>query len=112
MNLGMGWLNLGSFVLGIISWILPLVAIWFLKNKDYKMVRNLAIVSLGLTIISLNFQFIYTNYLVYKGDWIAIEDTNNGVLFAVGVLTSVTFGLNFINMLVVKINNKINKETR
>ncbi len=107
-----GLLNVGSLFLGIISWLLPFIAVVFLKKKNYKIVRNLVILSLGLTIISLNFQFIYSNYLVRIGDWGALEDTNNGVLFCVTGLTVVTFGLNFINMIVVKINNKINKENR
>lgn len=107
-----GLLNVGSLFLGIISWLLPFIAVVFLKKKNYKIVRNLVILSLGLTIISLNFQFIYSNYLVRIGDWAALEDTNSGVLFCVAVLTVVTLGLNFINMVVIKFNNKINKENR
>ena len=90
-----GLLNVASFVLGLIAWILPL-ALTFFKNINYKKAYIFSILSLVLTIISIYFQFVYTNHLVKIKDWIAIEDTNNGVLFACTALILGTFILNFI----------------
>lgn len=87
-------LNIASFILGIISWVLPLILIF--KNINYKKVSIFSILSLILTIISVYFQFIYTNYLVKIEDWSAIEDTNDTVLFFCTVLILGTFILNFI----------------
>lgn len=95
-------LNVASLGLGIISWVLPIIAIFYLKKKNYKRVRNLAILSISLTVISIYFQVLYTNHLVKIGDWIAIEDTNGGVVFACTVLLAITFALNFINLLIMK----------
>lgn len=95
-------LNVASLLLGLISWGLPIIALFYLKNKNYKRVRNLAILSISLTLISIYFQILYNNHLVSIGDWVAIEDTNNAVVFACTILITVTFCLNFINILIMK----------
>ncbi|WP_317368375.1 hypothetical protein [uncultured Tyzzerella sp.] len=99
-----GTLNVLSLALGLASWALPIIAIFYLKKKNYKRVRNLSILSVSLTVVSMYFQFLYINHLVKIGDWIAIEDTNGGVVFCCTALIFVTFSLNFINLLIMKFN--------
>ncbi len=111
-NIAPLYLFLISLFLGMVSWILPIIAIKFLKRKNYKMVRNFSIVSLGLTTLAISIQYLYIDYLVYKDNLSALYDTNSALLFCITVLITITFLLNFINMLFVKINNKINKENK
>ena len=106
MNAGL--LNVGSLLLWFISWVLPIISVFYLKKKNYKRAINLVILSISLTIISTYFQILYNNHLVRKGDWVAIEDTSGGVVFSVTTLIVVTFVLNFITLLFVKFNK--NKE--
>ena len=95
-------LNVASLLLGLISWSLPIIALFYLKNKNYKRIRNLSILSISLTLISVYFQILYNNHLVSIGDWVAMEDTSGAVVFACTTLIAITFCLNFINILIMK----------
>ncbi|MBS5793486.1 MAG: hypothetical protein KIC92_01845 [Clostridiales bacterium] len=81
---------------------LPIISLFYLKNKNYKSVRNLAILSISLTLISIYFQVLYNNHLVSIGDCEAIEGINGEVIFLCTVPITVTFCLNFINILIMK----------
>lgn len=90
-----GLLNLGSLILGIMAWGIPVV---FLVRKTTLVNSPVWVVffSLSSAIVSLFFQIIYTNHLVDIGDWSALLDTQGGVVFAASVLLSITAALNVL----------------
>ncbi|CEG27080.1 hypothetical protein BN1002_01936 [Bacillus sp. B-jedd] len=93
-----GWLNLGSLVLGLISWILPMINLTTEKKQDNKNWLVLSIISLFACSTSLCFQIIYTYRLVIVKDWGALEDTMYAVAYASAVLLIVTVILNLITL--------------
>ncbi len=96
----MGWFNVGSFVLGLIAWILPIISLLRIKNRDNKNWSFLSFVSISACAISLYFQLVYNNYLVKIGDWAALMDTTEAIVFAAEVLVIVTLILNGITFIV------------
>lgn len=96
----MGWLNIGSFVLGLIAWILPVVNLMRYKKHDHKSWVALSILSMSSCSISLYFQIIYNRHLVKIADWSALMDTTDAVAFVALVLLIVTVILNVITLLV------------
>lgn len=94
------WLNVGSLVLGLIAWILPIVN---LTRYDKHGNRNwivLSIISISACAIALYFQIIYSNHLVKVEDWSALMDTSAAVESVSAVLLIVTILLNSFTMLV------------
>jgi len=77
-----GLLNLGSFVVGLVAWILPTV--------------NL--MRFGACATSLSFQIFYHNHLVTIEDWAALMDTTDAVAFATAVLLIGTILLNVMTL--------------
>ncbi len=95
-----GWLNIGSLVLGLIAWILP-IANLVRHNKDNN--KNWALfsmASISACVISLCFQILYNDYLVRIEDWSALMDTSGGVVRLSLVLAVVTIVLNAITAIV------------
>lgn len=92
----MGWLNIGSLVLGLIAWILPVVSLM----RMTKQWAALSIMSLSACAISLVFQMYYNYHLVQIEDWSALMDTMGGVVVASTVLLIVTIVLNGIALIV------------
>lgn len=95
----MGWLNVGSLVLGLIAWILPIVAMTKYKNHDKKDWMVLSMMSISACAISLFCQMVYHYYLVKIEDWSALMDTLGAVVFAATVLLSVTILLNVVTLI-------------
>lgn len=95
----MGLLNLGSLVLGLIAWILPIVCLMQNKKNGFKTLATFSILSSSACAISLIFQLIYNNHLVKIGDWSALMDTTGGVVFAATVLLIITVMLNLITLI-------------
>ena len=95
-----GLLNVGSLVLGLIAWILPVVNLMLYKKHDHRNWGALAIMSISACAISLYFQIVYGNYLVKIEDWSALMDTRGAVVFVGAVLLIVTFLLNAITLIV------------
>lgn len=93
-----GMLNLGSLVLGIIAWILPIFSLS--QDKEKRNLEIYSIMSLLACVISLFFQLIYNHHLVQIEDWSALMDTSGGVVVAASVLLVVTIVLNIINFVV------------
>ena len=79
---------LASLILGFAAWGLPLLGM--LRRKNYTSG------SFALSTASLYLQFWQHDILVDKGDWSAIEDTSNGILFGATVLVAVTALLNLM----------------
>ena len=96
----MGWLNIGSLVLGLIAWILPVVNLMQYKKVDHKNWGILAILSISACAISLCFQIFYSNHLVKIKDWSALMDTMSTVASVAAVLLIVTVLLNAITIIV------------
>jgi len=98
-----GYLNVGSLVLGLIAWILPIVRIGFLKKSSDSSGEVLSFFSISACAISLCFQIFYTNHLVDISDWSALQDTMYAVSDAAGVLLVVTIILNAIVLIIERI---------
>lgn len=95
----MGLLNLGSFVLGLVAWILPVVSLMQYKQSDNKRWVILSMVSISACAVSLSFQLYYNYHLVQIEDWSALMDTMWAVVFAATVLLIVTMILNALNFI-------------
>lgn len=93
-----GWLNLGSLVLGLIAWILPVVNFGRYEKPNYWITRS--IISLSACAISLSFQIFYSHHLVKIEDWPALMDTMGAVAFVSAVLLVVTIMLNVITLII------------
>ena len=95
-----GLLNLGSFVLGLIAWILPVVNLMRYKQHDHRKWVTLSVMSISACAISLCFQIFYNYHLVKIEDWSALMDTTGAVAFATAFLLIVTIILNAITLIV------------
>lgn len=95
-----GLLNLGSFVLGLVAWILPIVNIMLYNKHDHRNWATLSIISISTCAISLCFQIFYNYHLVKIADWSALMDTMGTVTFAAVVLLIITIILNSITLMI------------
>lgn len=99
MRLNNGWLNIGSFVLGLLAWIIPIYSM--IQRK--KMGRNHSIsifLSMTACAIALWFQIAYNNYLVNLQDWGSLLDTTSTLNWVAAVLLIVTIFLNMISLII------------
>ena len=95
-----GLLNLGSLVLGLIAWILPVVNLMRYKKRGHNNWFVLSIISISACAISLCFQIFYNYHLVKIEDWSALMDTMGAVAIAAAVLIIFTIILNVITLMV------------
>ena len=93
-----GWLNISSLLLGLISWLFPIINIIRYRRGNQKNWITLSLLSMSACIISLWFQIIYNHYLVEIEDWSALMDTTGAVVFVSAVLIIITVLLNIINL--------------
>lgn len=96
-----GLLNLGSLVLGLIAWVLPVVILMRSKQNGRKSWIAFSVLSLGACALSLCFQIFYSYHLVKIEDWSALMDTNGAVAFAAAVLLTITIILNAVSALII-----------
>lgn len=96
----MGLLNVGSLLLGLIAWMLPVMNLMRHKKQGNKSLIILSIVSVSACAISLCFQIIYHNYLVQIEDWSALMDTTGTLAVVASTLVIVTIILNAITLFV------------
>jgi cytochrome c oxidase subunit 4 len=96
----MGWLNLGSFVLGLIAWILPVVNLMRYKKNEHKNWVVFSIISISSCAISLCLQIFYNYHLVKTEDWTALMDITDAVVFAATFLLIITIILNTITLII------------
>lgn len=93
---GAGWLNLGSLLLGLIAWALPVIGL-MRRNKPGRGRRVVfSAVSFGACAVSLCMQLFYTDHLVKIEDWSALMDTSHATALAAATLLIVTVILNGI----------------
>jgi len=91
-------LNLGSLLLGLIAWILPVVNLMRYKKHENRNWVILSILSISACAFSLYFQILYNNHLVNIEDWSALMDTAGAVAFVSSALLIVTVILNTITL--------------
>ena len=88
------WLNLGSLILGLFAWILPIINLFNTKKLNPKKRAILAVSSMTACATSICFQLMYQQYLVQIEDWSAIMDTMGFTTLVSGILLSGTILLN------------------
>ena len=92
-----GWLNVGSLVLGLIAWILPVINISRYKKRSSSWIE-LSIISLSACSISLFFQICSFNERVKAEDWTALMDTISVIASVPAILLIGTIILNVITL--------------
>jgi cytochrome c oxidase subunit 4 len=107
MGYGYGFLNLGSLLLGLIAWILPIINLNILNKAEHKNWFVFCITSISACAISLFLQILYNNHLVNIEDWSALMDTIRTVVLASSVLLVVTLMLNVITIIIYNKNSKV-----
>ncbi|MEO4054832.1 hypothetical protein [Solibacillus sp. CAU 1738] len=95
-----GLLNLGSLVLGLIAWILPVVNLMRYETHNNKNWITLSVMSISVCSLSLCFQILYIYHKVTVEDWSGLMDTMYAVAFASAALLIVTIVLNAITLIV------------
>jgi cytochrome c oxidase subunit 4 len=99
----MGYLNLGSLLLGLIALVLPIINLLKQNKSEHKKWYIFSLSSLCACSVSLLIQIFYTNYLIRIEDWSALMDTNKAVVLASTLIFLVTLILNVITLFVYKI---------
>lgn len=82
-------LNLGSLVFGILSWIIPGIALMMQKRRKISG-EIVVFISLLLMGFSLLFQLMNHQALIFKQDLVAIMDTIDGVVMVSMILIAGT----------------------
>ena len=101
-----GWLNIGSLLLGLVAWILPVLSLIGNKKHEYSNWGILAVLSISACAISISFQMFYHYHLVKIEDWTALMDTTRAVVIATAVLLIFTLLLNGLTFIVYQKNKK------
>jgi len=89
-------LNLGSLVLGIIAWILPVINLGRRNKANSRSWAVLSVASVSACAISLCMQIFYVDHLVRIEDWSALMDTSSAVAMVSTLLLIVTIVLNAV----------------
>ncbi|MDT9025078.1 MULTISPECIES: hypothetical protein [Rossellomorea] len=95
-----GFLNIGSLLLGLIAWILPIASLAKRNKENNNTWVIFSIVSISACVVALIFQILYNDYLVRIEDWSALMDTSKGVVRLSSLLAIGTIGLNVITAIV------------
>ena len=98
--MGYGLLNLGSLLLGLIAWILPVINLANNNKAEHKNWVVISISSVSTCAIALYMQILYGNHLVKIEDWSALMDTSHGVALVSAIFLVVTITLNAITIAV------------
>lgn len=104
-----GMLNLGSIVLGLAGWILPILHISQLANKRRGLGRYAHTLSMGACCLAIWLQICYDEHLVNIEDWSALMDTI-GAVRKVSIFLLVTTFL--INLFMAYVESILDKEDR
>lgn len=92
----MTYFNLGSLVLGLVAWFLPVVNLARHPKAANKNWIALSFSSFSACAVALFFQNIYQDHLAKIEDFSAIMDTSQGLVVVSGVLVFITIILNAI----------------
>ena len=91
------FLMVGSLILGLIAWILPITNISRYKMNYNKNWETYSIMSISACAIAINLQVIYSNHIVQIGDWSALMDTSGTSTLLSVILPISTLILNGIS---------------
>nr|WP_182199305.1 hypothetical protein [Paraliobacillus salinarum] len=94
-----GLLNIGSLVLGLIAWSLPVISLVRRRKQKNNTWFSLSIFSFSACTVAVTFQIIYNYHLVKIEDWAALMDTIGVVALVSSVLVVVTILLNVVNLM-------------
>lgn len=89
-------LNLGSFLLGLIAWIVPILAIKRPGRVTVKNCLRYIIVSFSACAAALCLQLFEINHRVQIQDWSALMDTVGTLIWVAVILAVMTLILNLI----------------
>lgn len=92
------WLNIGSLLLGLNAWVIPIVSLIKGYRKNTQRMPSLTLMSMTSAILSLWLQILYNYYLLQIADWPALLDTTGAVVFIAFILLVGTIFLNFLNI--------------
>ena len=88
-EVGYGWMNLGSLLLGLTAWGIP--AVYFSRRKPGGDRAGLAcLLSMAACAGALFLQVLYNKHLVELQDWSALMDTSGAVAWVSVLLLAVT----------------------
>jgi len=93
-----GLLNLGSLILGLIAWIVPVISLMRIKKENNKNDLALSVISLSSCAISLTLQISSISQMVKIQDSTAILDTIDSTVFVSMILVAVTIILNIVHL--------------
>lgn len=93
-----GLLNLGSLILGLIAWIVPVISLMRIKKGNNQNYLALSAISLSSCAISLTLQISSISQIVKIQDWTAILDTIDSIVFVSMILVAVTIILNIVHL--------------
>jgi cytochrome c oxidase subunit 4 len=95
-----GLMNVGSLVLGLIAWILPVVNLAQHNKISSKRYAAFTVTSFSFCAATLSLQLFYTDHLVKTEDWSALLDTSHATALVATLLLVVTIVLNISALLV------------
>lgn len=87
------YLNIGSLIFGLLSWLLPVIQI--VRKENSKSIYTM--ISLSICSLAILFQLFYQVHLVAINDWSALLDTTPAVAVTSSVLLVFCTVLNWIN---------------
>lgn len=85
--------SVGSIIAGLVAWGMP---IWKITFSKVKKSNYFSMLSFGVALISLMFQFVDIAREVHTRDWAAIEDTIDALVIVVILFVCITLLLNVI----------------
>lgn len=104
-----GLLNLGSIILGLIGWAIPVIQIGRLVKGKNGLGRYTHILSMGACCLAIWLQVCYDEHLVNIGDWSALMDTIAAVrMISLFLLVSTVL----VNLLVAYGENAMDRELK
>lgn len=93
-----GLLNLGSLILGLIAWIIPIISLIRIKKANNENYIALSAISLSSCAISLSLQIINISQMKKMEDWAALMDTTDALAVLSIVLITGTIILNIVHL--------------
>ena len=93
-------LNLGSLVLGILAWVLPIINLMRSRKHVHRNWVALSIMSISASSTSLYLQILEINHRVKLAGWSALMDTMGALAFVSAILLIVTIILNVMTLIV------------
>ncbi|MCI9352513.1 MAG: hypothetical protein HFF58_04580 [Lawsonibacter sp.] len=102
-----GMLNLGSILLGLAGWAIPIIQIGRLLKEKRGFGRYTHILSMGACALAIWCQIRYNEYLIDIEDWGAIVDTIDAVRKVALFLLVTTL---VVNLVTAHMENALDKE--